>query len=266
MKQERQVARAVAQRLDAPDLLQRSGEGLRIPVHQPVRQPDDVGIAHPLGEFFQRPRRRGVIRRPGLRAHGLEDRPGIGRPHQVGRAHGFVRHPPRRRDQNDLPVLARCAVQQFRNPVPAGLPVRRRAPAVVDRDDQWTVLLEALLRVHQRMGEADDEQEHDEDAQQKEPPRRARRRIFLLAEAQQQADRREAHQFRRRRRHAQQPPQDRQSGRRRQHPGRREGEGPECQHVRVSGPLIPAPVIRRPPCAHRAPAAYARAPGRSCGR
>ncbi len=91
------------------------------------------------------------------------------------------------------------------------VPAMGGRPAIVDDQNERAVAAaERLRRIHQRLGQRENDQRRSDDAQDQQPERRLVRRLFLGLEAGKEAQAEKPQPPRGRRRHPQQPPDDRQ--------------------------------------------------------
>ena len=147
-----------------------------------------------------------------------------------------------RHQRNRAAVVLGIGDQLVGGPDP-DVPVRCRAPAVVEHDHQRRLAGgRACLRIPDRAGGGENDQRRSQQPQCGQPPRRPRRRLFAWGDVEQQARRRKLDAARPRRHHPQQPPQHRQADEADQE--QRFGEG-ERQSHHAAGPALMV-VVRAP--------------------
>ena len=212
-----------------------------------VGQPGDLGVAGCLQEAFDRGKDIDPIDRIGLGRELPQRHPRRARRHDRDVARGL-----RKRDERDAAPVGIGIGDQFVGGLDAGVPVRCRAPAVVQQDHQWRLAAgEAGLRIPDRAGRRQDDERCGGEPQHRQPPWRARGSFLLWRDVEQQPRRRKFDAPRPRRHHSQQPPQERQAEEAQQHQRFGEGEGEASDHA-LRPTLTPARAVPLltiiPPC------------------
>ena len=186
-----------------------------------VGEPDQLDVAGPAQEAVERGERLGALDGLGLRLDQAQPRLGGARGLQRNVAVG-VGH----RQDGDAAAIGVGAGDEVLGGADARIPARRRAPAVVNHDQQRRAAMRGRDRwIPQRAGGGDDDQRGEGEPQQRQPPRRPCRGFFLGRDVEQHARRRKIDPARARRHQPQQPPQHRQAEQAEQDQRFGEGEG-----------------------------------------
>ena len=207
------TARDHGERMAADDVLQARDEFAALAEIDAVGEPDDLDVRCGCEEALDQGQRLGALDGIGLRLELFDLHAGGAGDLQGNIARGF-----RQRQHGDAAVVGLGPRHQLVGGAQAGVPGGRRAPAVIEHDQQrCPSARRGERRVPQRPCCSDDDQRGKRQPQQDKPPRRARRGFLLGRDLEQQPGRREVDAARARRHQPQQPPQDRQADQAEQH-------------------------------------------------